>query len=485
MNKLRRTPFKTMVMLLCLITIGAFGQKQTRTFNETFTVADESVLDVNTSHTDIEFETWNKNQVEIEAIIEIEGASDEEAVEYFENSGFEILGNSKKVAIKTGVENRWFFSQAVGDARDFRFEIPEIPEIPELESFDFDFEFDFEELKNMPPLPMNTAVAFDHEAFEKDGEKYLKKWQKEFVKGYDKEHIKEIEDWRERMEVRQLEIQKKREAVAKERANMNNDRLKKMTKTHEKRFKAHNERLVEIYKKGRSGLDSNDVFLLHSKSSRKPNIFYSSSKGLNKNYKVKKTLKVKMPKSMKIKMNVRHGEVKLAENTKNINATLSHSSLLAATIDGDKTIINASYSPVSVLRWNYGQLQANYSKKVDLKRVINLRLNANSSDVTIDNLDARAFIKNDFGPLHIKSIGKNFKEIDISLQNADLNFKTPKVPFTIYVNGTSSKFTCPSDINLNKTKNGASTINKGFLGNENANGSVVIHSKYSDVVFYE
>jgi len=46
-----------MVMLLCLITIGAFGQKQTRTFNETFTVADESVLDVNTSHTDIEIET--------------------------------------------------------------------------------------------------------------------------------------------------------------------------------------------------------------------------------------------------------------------------------------------------------------------------------------------------------------------------------------------------------------------------------------------
>ena len=92
-------------------------------------------------------------------------------------------------------------------------------------------------------------------------------------------------------------------------------------------------------------------------------------------------------------MNVRHGEVILAENTKNLSATLSYSSLLATTIDGDKTYIDASYSPVSVQKWNYGQLKADYSEKINIKEVENLTLNATFSDVTIDNLLHKAFIK--------------------------------------------------------------------------------------------
>ena len=68
-------------------------------------------------------------------------------------------------------------------------------------------------------------------------------------------------------------------------------------------------------------------------------------------------------------MNVRHGEVKLAENTKNLNATLSHSSLWATTIDGDETNILASYSPVEVKNWNYGQLETKYSKDINLAEV--------------------------------------------------------------------------------------------------------------------
>ena len=151
-----------------------------------------------------------------------------------------------------------------------------------------------------------------------------------------------------------------------------------------------------------------------------------------------------MPKSVKIKMNVRHGEVKLAENAKNINAKLSYATLLASTIDGDATIISASYSPVSVQQWNYGQLQTSYSDRVDLKEVLNLRLSATSSDVVIDRLIKTAYIKNDLGPLRINSIGKDFKALDVSLQNAELDCELPSSSFTIYVNGISSKFTAPA-----------------------------------------
>jgi hypothetical protein len=189
-----------------------------------------------------------------------------------------------------------------------------------------------------------------------------------------------------------------------------------------------------------------------------------------------------MPKGMKIKMDVRHGEVKLAENTKNLNATLSHSSLWATTIDGDKTTISASYSPVNVQNWNYGQLHAKYSDKVALKEVLNLRLNAISSDVIIERLENTAFIKNDFGPIQINSVSNDFKDLDITLQNAELNCDMPKVPFTIYVNGTSSKLSTPASITFTRTKNHDNTIHKGYYKKQNSGKSITVNSKYSEVV---
>ena len=116
-----------------------------------------------------------------------------------------------------------------------------------------------------------------------------------------------------------------------------------------------------------------------------------------------------MPKSTTIRMNVRHGEVKMAGDTKNLNANLNHASLFAATIDGDNTKIVASYSPISVQHWNYGDLQVDYSEKVELQEVHNLYLSATSSDVAIDKLSKVAFIKNNFGPLSINPFQINLK----------------------------------------------------------------------------
>ena len=51
------------------------------------------------------------------------------------------------------------------------------------------------------------------------------------------------------------------------------------------------------------------------------NIFFLSNGG--KNLKIKKTIKIKMPKKAKLKLNVRHGEVTLASTSENIHAKLS------------------------------------------------------------------------------------------------------------------------------------------------------------------
>lgn len=487
MNKLRQTPFRMLTLLLCLIAMGAYGQKQTKTFNETFKVSDDALLDIDTSHADIEFETWSKNEVEIEATIEIEGATDEEAKKYLENSDFEILGNSKKVSITTGSENIWPSSHVLSDVQNFHIEIPEFPE---MDSFHFDF--DFEELSNIPIPPM---AAFDHKAFKKDGDVYMKKWQKKFEESYDEEHVKKLEEWSERMEEKQEKIQEKREKMMEKREKMYEkrsekqaERMEKMAEARAKRIEVQNERRERIFSI-RSSSGSNDstrVIVINGDSistyHNEPSTFYWYSKGESKNYKVKKTIKVKLPKGMKIKMDVRHGEVKLAENTKNLNATLSHSSLWASTIDGDKTSISASYSPVNVQSWNYGELQAKYSENVTLKEVLNLKLNATSSDVTINRLVNSAFIQNNFGPIEIKSVSNSFKELDITLENAEFNCKTPDIPFTIYVNGTASKLSSPASITLDRTKNHNTTVHRGYFKNKNAASSITINSKYSEVV---
>jgi len=465
--------------------MGVYGQNQSKTYNEAFNVGSDAVLEINTSHADIEFETWDKNEVVIEATIELEDVSKEDAEKYFENGGIEILGNSKKISVSTGVENSYFFKHSVGGMNNFHFEMPNIDpiiiEMPEMEEL-----HEIVAMEPVPPLPLQHFHKFDHEAYKKDGKKYLKKWQEEFSKGFDYEYEIKIKEWSKRMEERAERLEKRREERAEraeERAQRNaeraEERAERMRETQERR-----EEMLVKRAEMRKRRDSTRFMFIQNDSINfgGPNIFYFNSDGQDGNIKIKKTIKIKMPKSVKLKMNVRHGEVKLAENAKNLKATLSHARLFATNIDGDDTTIIASYSPVSVQNWNYGQLQADYSENVNLKEVHNLILKATSSDITIDRLLTNLNASNSFGPILIKSISKNFKDLDVSLRNAELTFEIPETAFNIYVNGTTSKLTTPASLTLSKTRNGHVTVNKGYHMKSNSGKSIKINSKYSEVV---
>lgn len=471
--------FKKSIVLLCLISIGAYGQNQSKTFRESFNVDEDAVLEINTSHADIEFETWDKNEVVIEATIELEDISDEEADRYFERNPVKIMGNSQKIEISTGRGNSRFASNTFENL-DFHSDMPVVGpliiEMPELSVFPEVFE-----MEEMPPMPPMNIHKFDYEAYKKDGKEYMKKWQKEFTKGFDEEYEKKMEEWGARMEKRAEKMMERREklkARAEERAERGRERAEKI---QEKRIL-----IMQESDKMRKRRDSTRFLLLGNDSLNfgGPNIFYFNSDGREGNIKVKKTIKVKMPKSVKLKMNVRHGEVKLAKNTKDLKATLSHARLLATNIEGDDTTIIASYSPVSVQNWNYGQLQTDYSENVDLKQVRNLILRSTSSDITIDRLLSNLSVDNSFGPIRIKSISKNFEDMDVSLRNAELTFELPNTAFDILVNGTSSKLTTPLGLNFSKTKNGPVVVNQGYHLKKNSNKSIKIDSKYSEVVVH-
>ncbi|MFS4467403.1 hypothetical protein [Maribacter sp. 2210JD10-5] len=478
MNRSQKTVSRQLIIALGFFTInlGVFAQKQDKTFKESFNVSEDAVLDINTSYTDIEFETWDKDVVEIEATVTLEGATKEEAEAYFENEPIEILGNSKKIEITSRTRGHRLFSDMDIDIDlgHLNIEIPEIaPFVVEMAEI-----APFPEIVEMPPLPMTKAFKFDYKAYKKDGEKYMKKWQKDFEKSFDKEHQKKLEEWAEKMEKRAEEWEKRVEKRQRER----DEQMEKREEMMEKRSLERSEQREKLAEARVKRNEARAILLNSSRIGNAPNVFYLSSDGEHKNYKVKKTIKIKMPKSTRIKMDVRHGEVKLAENTKNLNATLSHSSLLAAIIDGNETNVSASYSPLTVEKWNNGQLEANYSKDILLAEVLNLQLQAKSSEITIDKLSRRAFIKNDFGPLQIVSIGNDFEELDVSLRNAELEFPLPTSATTIYIKGIATSLSTPKNLELNRTQNGNTIVHKGYhLKNDNKR-SIIVNADYSEVV---
>lgn len=500
MNKLQHKFIFVLLLGVCFITQGVYGQKEVKTYKETFNVGDDAILDINTSRTDIEFSTWDKKQVVVEATIEIEGATPEQAKAYFENVGVSIVGNSKKIEITTGTDNTWFFKHGVGGLHNNDYNINFFDmdnltnslhdQVWDLEEIELHTLPDFPELLELPPMPPMPKQNFNYQRFQKEGEAYLKKWQKEFSKGFNEEYEKKLEEWAKRMDKKKVQMEKRRKEQEVRRAKLLKERTEKRKELLEERKELLEERKEKraILLKERRALRDSSRSLFHTRDSIRrysPNIFYFSSDGENKNYKIKKSIKIKMPKSAKLKMNVRHGEVKLAANTRNMNANLSYATLKAATIDGDETSIVAAYSPVAVQKWNYGKLKADYSDKIILNEVNNLQLYVNSSDVTIDHLLKSAYVNNDLGLLTINAVSKNFENLNISVQNGKVVCQLPTVAYQISVDGNNSKLATPASLVLDRTKNYPRTFHKGYHLNSKSDKSIIINSKYSNVILNE
>jgi len=482
MNKNRQILFKSLVFTL-VTTLGLSAQTESKTYTETFNVTDDAVLEINTTHADIEFETWDKNQVEIIATVSLEGASDDEASKYFEKAPFKMLGNSKEIEISTSRESS-FNRGLLGSDFDFHFdsqafieplfldiEIPELPEIAE-----------WPEMMEVPPVPAMNFKQFDYDAYQKDGDKYMKEWTKQFKKEFDEDYKHKLEEWGERYEERAKEQSERLEKRTKERAERMEERAKERAKLMEERRELMEEQRELMAEERENVREQRSFFMSRDSDDDQPSIFYFSSDGEGKKYKVKKTIKVKMPKSTRLKMNVKHGEVKLASTTKNINASLRYASLLASTIDGEQTNIRASYTPVIVQKWNYGQLKADYAEHVSLKEVGDLRLNANSSNIVIDRLNDSAIIVNDLGELVINAVSNNFSDIDVSVQNGEFRCKMPSGAVSLYLNATKSKIEYPSTLTMNRSENFETVVHKGCKDNHDSGKLITVNSKYSEVV---
>ena len=273
---MKSIPFKTTVLALLMWAVG-YAQ-EFKTAVQEFKVGTDANVTVKASFVEIEIEEWNKNKVEVQGIMRVQGLSPEEAGQLFKNWNVQTEETDKGIRITSNSnsfdsENFFMFNDKylgnimvdipmmttqILDALDsMHFVLPEISEFSDL---DLNYNFNFN----------SDAIAFDYEEFKKNSE-YLQQWQER-----NKEELKRL---KEELKANQAEMRKEQMELKEEMRLMAEEQRKeaqKIQKRPEKPSREMNEREEEIQK-------------ILEKRER---------------VKVKKILRIKVPKNAKLEMDV-------------------------------------------------------------------------------------------------------------------------------------------------------------------------------------
>ena len=503
---------------LLLLTTIAIGQDR---YKESFKIGNDALVEVNVSYADVVFETWNKNYVEVEAYVEGKGLSSKEKKEIFKAWKFDVLGNSKKVVISSNSGNQWnnFDSsyhfeglesleslsglEALKSLGDINWNIV-VPDVPNYDEFpNWPFSDGTPNIKGGDNNNFNfhngISFSFDTDDYEKDKKGYVNKLNKKYNT---KVTVKEVDNWLDDLEEWSEGFEEVMEEWGEEfgrefELKLGPEFEKKMEKWGEafgkdmeewgeafgKDMEEWGENFgKEIEKWAEQFEDSDGDFskTVTTDEDGNKNISIHKSKNVkSSSSKVKKKIIIRMPKGTKTDINVRHGEVKMAD-VYNINATLKYASFIANSIDGGKSLINASYAPVSVNNWIEGDLNVKYVDDCKLNTIHNINLEANSSNVNINTINKKAFLSGSFGELAIYKISNNFEIIDIVLENTDAKIRIPDAAFSFYFNGKKSPFSAPASLEINKNVNGGRVVLNGFNKSKSPK-SININASYSNV----
>lgn len=495
-------------------------------YKESFNVGDDVTVSINVSYVDVVFETWSKDVVQVEAFIEGKNLSEKEKQEIFESWNLDVFGNSRKVVVTSNSGNNWesfeslnnFESlksleslsglealkslESLGDI-NWNVVVPDIPNFekfpnwpfsdrrPSIKSNDGSIDYSFDN---------NISISFDTDDYEKNKQGYVNKLNKKYKTSVtvretdewldDLEHWADgfedvMEDWGEKFG-REFELkfgpeferkmEKWGEEFGKSMEAWGEDFGKEMEKWGES-FGRDVERWAEQFEDN----DGNYSKTVTTDEHGNKSITIKGSKSsCGRHTKAKKKIIIKMPKGTKTDINVRHGEVKMAD-VYNINAKLNYASFAANSVGGGESLINASYAPVSVNNWKDGVLKVNYVNDCKLNTVENINLQANSSDVNINLVTENAFLTGSFGNLYIYKVSNDFENIDIVLENTDATIKIPDAAFSFYFNGKKSTLKYPRSLELNHTKNGKNVLVRGFNKVKNSGSMFTINANYSNV----
>ncbi|MCM4160768.1 hypothetical protein FHG64_04740 [Antarcticibacterium flavum] len=455
--------FKLNTLLLLLVLSTGTVLAQHKKLDKTFKTNEDVKINLDARHTNVSFETWNKNEVRVEAYIDgkIDAA---EAKALLDSWQFDARGNAVEVTISSGGGmmrqpdmNMAALTESLGHLQELIAPLMTEMVAPMMQSF-----------SENPPLPPDFAdkmgaLNFDFEAYQKDGEKYMKKWEEKIEQKFGKDFEASMEKWAAQFE-KNAEVWEKN---MEKKMEVKGEKFEKSMEKWAESFGAEMEKWGEQFEKEMEAREGNSgVRVMSIKGGAKAN----------------RHLKIMIPANAKLNLDVRHGEVKLGEKTTNLKASLSHSQLTANIIDGQGTEVKASYSPIRVSQWNYGVLNTSYVQNCEIKKARSIKLVSNSSDVSIGEIEETGILSGTFGELKIGKLNPAFKNLDISLKNSDLHLSIPKTGLNFNYNGSQSKIDYPKAATVKSTTSYDNQLLNGYYGAGNANRSISINATFSEIV---
>lgn len=510
--------------VLFFLTFSVSAQQRLDKISQSVNVNDDVTINLNTNQTNIIIDTWNKDIIEVEAYIESNTLTKDALETYLKSWKVDVDGSKDNVTISSNADGlSWtesiglFEMESLDALQDLEVNLADLPVMPMvdglLESMDLANMPKMPKMPNLPELPdgMND-VNFDFDKYEKEGEAYMEKWSKEYGEKYGEAYAIKMEAWAKKVDKKALAQYEKDmekwgeefgEKFGKEMEEWGEsfgesfgksmeawgeqfgkdmekwgeqfgEEMEERAKLLEEQAKVYEEQTEAYNKQAKTQAERASILEEQARATEaayEAQFESQSSKNLN----VKKTIKIKIPKDAKLKVNVRHGELKFSNVIHNLKADLNHATFLANSIDGEKTSINASYTSVFVKSWNMGELKLNFVEDAILQNVNGLILNSNSSNIGIDRLSGNAIINGSFGDLVIHNINDNFNNLNITLDNSNAAVKLPKADFKLQYQGKYSQLEHPE----NNKGNSVSSFNLGSITN---NKTIVINAKYSKVI---
>jgi len=291
---MKRKHFKILILLFSF-SVGSHAQQFIKPLQE-FKVGSNTEVSIEASYAEIEIIEWNKNKVEVEGIMSIQGLSEDEAQDIFDNWDISAQANSDKISIRSSSSNfgnEYFFINSDKYIGNVIVDVPEVSArvidiidsihyvLPELENFP-DIEFKMQQNFEFA----GDSIAFDFEEFEKNTE-YLIEWQEE-----NKEQMKII---KKELKENQAEMARQQRQLQKE--------IKEIQKEAMEEARIHaREAQLEVREAQNQAREERAMIVAESARERE----YEVKRILENRQKVKikKTLRIKVPRNAKLEMDV-------------------------------------------------------------------------------------------------------------------------------------------------------------------------------------
>lgn len=485
---MKKNIFNSLVItILLLFQASIYAQTVVDKTKESYNVEEDVIIDLNTKRTNVIFETWNRDEVEIEAQVSSKDLSKEQLQQIANSWRLEVLGNSNKISIiSNGVDASYGGFSEMGNAISaLNSEMIEPlmqnmigPMLKEMST------------NSLPPQFVENLsnLKFDYEAYQNEGEAYVERYEKQVEDKFGKNFAQVMEEWGQNVEndaeVWATQLERKMAAMK------NSSEMAKREASLEKRLEELGENFAQRMEAWASqfegGNGSVTKTITTTPNGQTVRMFYSSGNNLNTstsvNEKLKRTLVIKVPKNAKIQLNVRHGHLNFDDDINNVRGSIAHATFTAKSINGKNNALDIAYSPVNIENWEHGSINMSYVKEGNITAAKSIKLNANASDVVIDNLEETGIIAGSFGELTISETGDNFKRLDISLENSDLILKLPNSSFNFTYNGSRSDVKIPEKLKTNVMDSYGNQLINGFHKTRNTDNIININARFSDIL---